>query len=279
MKIHVITDSAADMSSREGVTVLPMTITFGDTQYLDGINLTHREFYDKLVESDLLPVTSQLTPYDFEQAIERLLPENDAVVIITISGKLSGTFNSANVAAKEYPGRVFVVDSLNVSLAQKALVEYAVRVASTDITPEDMVNKILDARNRLRIVALLDTLEYLQKGGRISKAAAFAGGLLSIKPVVGVEDGIVAMFGKARGSKQANNLLNQQISLYGSIDFSMPLYLGYTGFDDTLLQKYIRDSSALWSDHMDSLPVCSIGATIGTHVGPGAIAFAWFSEK
>ncbi len=87
------------------------------------------------------------------------------------------------------------------------------------------------------------------------------------------------MLGKARGSKQANNLLNEQVASYGSIDFTMPLCLGYTGFSDTLLQKYIADSTSLWEGHADSLPTCTIGATIGTHVGPGAIAFAWFSEK
>lgn len=278
MKIHIITDSAADMPSREGITVLPMTITFGDTQYLDGVTMTHREFYEKLVESDTLPTTSQLTPYAFQEAIEKLLPENDAIVIITLSSKLSGTFNSANVAAADYPGKVFVIDSLNVAMASQALVEYAAELAATDITAEELVEKVTEARGHLRIVALLDTLEYLQKGGRISKAAAFAGGLLSIKPVVGVEDGVVVMLGKARGSKQANNILNQQVAAYGSIDFDMPLCLGYTGFTDALLQKYIADSTSLWEGHIDSLPICTIGATIGTHVGPGAIALAWFSK-
>ena len=127
-------------------------------------------------------------------------------------------------------------------------------------------------------MGLLETLEYLVRGGRLSAAAGAIGTLLSFKPVVAVEDGLVVQLGKARGSKNGRNLLNQQVERAGGIDFDMPLALGYTGLDDTLLKKYIEDSRNLWAGHKESeLPVHTIGATIGTHVGPGAGAVACFS--
>ena len=156
--------------------------------------------------------------------------------------------------------------------------EYALRMkdAGTDI--HTIVETLNHEKENLRVIALLDTLEYLQKGGRISKTVAIAGSLLSIKPVVSVVDGEVALLGKARGSRQGNNFLIQQIQKDG-IDFSRPFFLGYTGLSDALLQKYISDSTEIWKEHVDHLPIGTIGGAIGTHVGPGAIAVAFFTEK
>ena len=129
-------------------------------------------------------------------------------------------------------------------------------------------------------MALLDTLEYLRRGGRIPSTVGAIGELLSIKPVIAIEDGEVAILGKARGSKNGRNLLNQQIEKTGAIDFSKPLALGYTGLSSKLLRKYLADNRALWEGHIseDELPIHSVGATIGTHAGPGAIAVAYFCE-
>ena len=126
---------------------------------------------------------------------------------------------------------------------------------------------------------MLDTLEYLKKGGRISPTVAFAGGLLNIKPVVCIEDGGIKMLGKARGSKQGNNLLVQEIRKAGGVDFGKPLLLGYTGLSDRLLQKYIADSAGLWAEYRSDLPVRVVGSVVGTHAGPGAVAVAFFSAE
>ena len=173
-----------------------------------------------------------------------------------------------------------VVDSTNVTIGQKALAAYAVRLAKRGMSAAQIASELDDAKGRIRLVALLDTLEYLQKGGRISKTAAFAGGVLSIKPVVAIQDGAVAVLGKARGSKNGRNLLNEEVERAGGIDFGMPVALGYAGLSDKLLQKYIADSKALWKEGFPGgdLPVHSVGATIGTHVGPGAIAVAFFRK-
>jgi len=277
--IRIITDSASDIvdNGRENLTVLPINITFGEEEYQDGVTLTHRMFYEKLIESDELPVTSQVPPYAFEEAYEKVRRQGDRAIVITLSSKLSGTWQSACVAAEAYQDMVRVVDSENASIGQRTLVEYALRLAEEGIGYEEIVDRLETDKTRIRLIALLDTLEYLKKGGRISKTAALAGSLLSIKPVIAIQRGEVAILGKARGSKQGNNLLAEQIEKTGGIDFSKPFVLGYTGLSDVMLQKYISDNEALWKHSVDTLETASVGGTIGTHVGPGAIGVAFFS--
>ena len=150
------------------------------------------------------------------------------------------------------------------------------RTRVTGPRPEAVLH-VEDVRDRVVVIGLLETLEYLVRGGRLSAAAGAVGTLLNVKPVVAVEDGLIVQLGKARGSKNGRNLLNQKVEKAGGIDFSMPLALGYTGLSDAVLKKYIEDSAALWAGHAEGeLPVYTIGATIGTHVGPGAVAVAFF---
>lgn len=281
MSIHIITDSASDIraSERENLTVIPMTITFGETEYQDGVTLSHKQFYEMLIESDALPVTSQIPPLMFEEAMRKALAQGGEVIAITLSSKLSGTWQSAMVAAENFPGSVYVVDSENVTVGEHILIDYAFRLIDGGLSAHEIVDKLNLLKKRIRLVALLDTLEYLKKGGRISGAAALAGSILSIKPVIAIQDGEVAVLGKARGSKQANNLIVEQIQAAGGIDFSMPYFLGYTGLSKELIQKYIDDNAALWENETDTLPVDSVGGTIGTHTGPGAIAVAFVAKE
>lgn len=277
--ITIITDSASDIvdNKREDLVVLPVSITFGEEEFQDGINLTHQMFYEKLIECDTLPVTSQVPPFAFEEAFRKAVEAGGQVIAITLSSKLSGTWQSACVAAEGFGDKVRVVDSENASIGQHALVEYALRLGDAGLGFEEIVERLENDKTRIRLVALLDTLEYLKKGGRISKAAAMAGSLLSIKPVIAIQRGEVAILGKARGSKQGNNLLAEQIGQAGGIDFEKPFFLGYTGFSDSTLQKYIADHEAFWKGSVDALETSSVGGTIGTHIGPGAIGVAFFS--
>ena len=281
MKIRIITDSAADLPQpcRPELTILPMTVTFGTEQFLDGVDLTHRQFYEKLIEGDILPTTSQINPAQFEEAFRQAGEAGEAVVAVLLSSKLSGTCQSACIAAQEYPGRVFVVDSENATLGERILVERALELMDPGLDAAAIANRLEAEKKDIRLVALLDTLEYLKRGGRISSSAALVGGLLSIKPVVAVERGEVVMLGRARGSKNGNNLLVQEIQKTNGVDFGRPYLLGYTGLEDSLLQKYIADSAALWAEHTDVLPVGTIGGTIGTHVGPGAVGVAFFQPS
>ena len=277
MSVRIITDSASDMSPAEhpALAVLPLSVTFGTDVYMDGIDIDHQRFYEMLVERDELPKTGQVNPYAFSQAIAEAREAGDEAVIITVGAKLSGTNQSARTALAEAPGGdVYVVDSNNVTLGERVLVEYALRLVNEGRSAAQIAAAV---RDRVVVIGLLETLEYLVRGGRLSAAAGAVGTLLNVKPVVAVEDGLIVQLGKARGSKNGRNLLNQKVEKAGGIDFSMPLALGYTGLSDAVLKKYIEDSAALWAGHTEGeLPVHTIGATIGTHVGPGAVAVAFF---
>lgn len=282
MAVKFIVDSASDILPEEcaalGLYHLPMKVMFGDREYADAVDLTHREFYEKLVESDAMPTTSQIPPAEFADAYERVTAAGDTAVVVTVSGKLSGTYQSAVIAAEDYPGKVFVVDSRNVSLGQRILILHGLTLAEQGFSAEDIARMLEYQREKIRVMALLDTLEYLKKGGRISSTVALAGTLLSIKPVIGIDDGAVAMIGKARGSKQGNNLLRLLVQQCGGINFDMPVCLAYSGLSDALLKKYIADSQELWQGKAEKIPVTTVGCAIGAHAGPGAVAVAFFEN-
>lgn len=281
--IKILVDSGCDLVADEaaelGVEFLPMQISFADGDYADGVDLSHREFYEKLIECAELPKTSQINEYNFAEAFDRLTANGDEVIAITISSKLSGTFDCAKAAAKKCGGKVFVVDSLNCSVGERVLFMYALRLVSEGVLSADEIVDRLNAKKKdIKLLAVLDTLKYLKKGGRISPLVAFTGEMFSIKPVVAVVGGEVKVVGKAMGSKKSNNLLVKLIDECGGVDFDYPYAAAYTGLDDTLLQKYLQDSEALWKGNTDYVPVYSIGSTIGTHAGPGAIAVAFFAK-
>ncbi len=283
MSIRIITDSASDISQAEarelGLEVLPLKTIFGQDEYLDGIDIDHTAFYHRLIESDILPTTSQIGPYDYEEHFRAAVEAGDEVLCVTVSSKLSGCHQSAAIAAGEFPGRVTVVDSRNVTIGQRLLLQLAVQARNEGKTAGEIAALLETQREHIHLIALLDTLEYLKKGGRVSSATALAGTLLSIKPVVAVENGEVAILGKARGSKNGSNLLRELVERSGGINFEKPFSLAYTGLEDSLLQKYIADSASLYEGKTDALPIHTIGSTIGTHVGPGAIAVAFFGNR
>lgn len=279
MCVRIIVDSSTDVSEkyREKIQFVPLTVRFGDKEYLDGVELSKHQFYEMLVESDALPTTSQATPAAFAEYLERVASAGDSAVVITLSSKLSGTYQSAVLATEDYPN-IYVVDSQSVAIGTGVLAQYAVELAQQGMGAEEIAQVLTQQREKVCVVALLDTLEYLKKGGRISKTVAFAGGVLNIKPVVTVQDGAVALIGKARGSRNGNNLLVEKIREAGGVDFGRPVLLGYTGLSSTLLEKYVEDSKALWADHVDKLDGCLLCSVIGTHVGPGAVAVAFFRK-
>ena len=280
MSVKIIIDSTTDLieSVKEKVEIVPLTIRFDDEEFIDGVTIDHKMFYEKLIESDTIPTTSQATPSAFIPVFDKVKENGDSAVVINLSSKLSGTYQSACLAAADYDN-IYVVDSSSVAIGAGVLVEYALSLVEEGLSAEEIAKKIEEKKNDVIIVAMLDTLEYLKKGGRISAAVAFAGGVLNIKPVVSLENGEIKILGKARGSKQGNNLLVQEIEKAGGVDFNMPLLLGYTGLSDILLKKYVEDSSALWAHAKSELNLSVIGSTIGTHVGPGAVAVAFFKKN
>ncbi len=279
--IKLLVDSASDIDLTEardlGIELIPMLITIGEKEYSDGVDLSHKEFFEKLIESDELPQTSQINECRFDERFSALTANGDDVIAIVLSSKLSGTYDCACRAAQKYDGKVRVVDSLNASAGERILCMHAVKLINEGrLSAAEIVDELNIKKTKIRFLALLGTLEYLKKGGRISSVVAFAGEMFSIKPV-SVTDGEVKLVGKAMGSKRGSNLLSQFIDKYG-VNFDMPFALVYSGLTDEFLTKYITDSEKLWVGKTDYLPKYLIGSTIGTHIGPGAIGVAFFTE-
>lgn len=279
MNVELIVDSTVDVPERvrSRLTVVPLTIHFGQEEFLDGVTMDRHRFYERLVESDVLPTTSQASPAAFDQELRRVRDSGSAAVVLTISSKLSGTYQSACIAAADYDN-VYVVDSGTAAIGTGILAEYALTCIDRGMDAAALVRELTEKREDVCVLALVDTLEYLKRGGRISKTAAFAGGILNIKPVLSVIDGEIHLLGKARGSKMGNNLLIQEIDKAGGIDFSRPILLGYSGISDALLQKYIADSRYIWEGNVPEVRYTTVGSVIGTHAGPGAVVVAFFKK-
>ena len=279
MKTRIIVDSTADLvpEIEQRVHVVPLTVHFGQEEYIDGVTIDHKTFYEKLVESDVLPTTSQATPDAFMKEFEKAKEAGEEAVVITLASKLSGTYQSALIAAEDYDN-IYIVDSSTAAIGGGILVELALQLLDKGKSAKEIAEILEEEKKKIVIVALVDTLEYLKKGGRISKAVAFAGGVLNIKPVLSIIDGEINMLGKARGSKMGNNLLVEEINKAGGVDFTKPVLMGYTGISDALLLKYIEDSHYLWEGNLSEISYECIGSVIGTHAGPGAVAVAFFKK-
>ena len=282
MSVRIICDSASDITQEQakewGIDVLPLKILWDGEEYLDGVTMKTRDFFEKLIETDELPTTSQLSPFDYENAFQEAVDAGDTVVCFTVSSKLSGTYQSANIAKEEFGDKVIVVDTLNAAVGEQIIVKRAIELRDSGKSAQEIASIINEEKKNVKIIALIDTLEYLKKGGRISATTAMAGAVLNIKPVVAIENGEIGVLGKARGSKNGNNKLMELVQKDG-IDFSRPFLLTYAGLNDDLLQKYIRDSSSLYEGKVQELGIVPLGSVIGTHVGPGAIAIAFFAEN
>ncbi len=280
--VKILIDSASDIEKDEadalGVHLIPVRIRFGTEEFLDGINLTHLRFFEMLIESDELPQTSRINEYEFAEKYGELTADGSDVVVITMSSKISGTYSGAVKAAKDFGGKVYVVDSLNACIGERILCQYALRLLGEGLSAREIAAELDVKKHKIQLLAVLDTLKYLRKGGRISAAAAFTGELLSIKPVISIIKGEVKLVGKAIGSKKGNNLLTQLVDRCGGIDFGMPYGLVYSGLSDDYLNKYLNDSVKLWKDNTDFVPSYLIGSTIGTHIGPGAVGVCFFAK-
>lgn len=280
MNVRIIIDSSVDVAERfrQDVKIVPLTIHFGEEELIDGLTIDKQRFYERLVECDELPRTSQANPTAFQKVFEEVTQAGEEAVVITLSSELSGTFQSACLAVQDYDN-IYVVDSKNAAIGSGILTEYAIACAKKGMSAREIAEELERKKEDVCLIALLDTLEYLKKGGRISKTVAFAGGVLNIKPVVTIQDGKVEVIGKARGSRQGNNLLVEKIQESGGIDFDMPILLGYTGLSDALLKKYMEDSRDLWQEQAESLDSTLVCSVIGTHVGPGVVAAAFFRKS
>ena len=279
MSVQIMVDSSVDVAERfrERLHIVPLIIHFGEEELIDGVTINKEQFYRRLVESEQLPFTSQASPVAFQKVYEKVTQAGDSAVVITLASKLSGTYQSACIAAGDFDN-IYVVDSQTAAIGAGVLTEYALARAEAGIGARELASELEQKREDVCLVALLDTLEYLKRGGRISKTAALAGGLLNIKPMITVRDGEVVLIGKARGSKQGNSLLVEKIRACGGIDFDLPILLGYSGLSGESLETYVEYSHDLWERGTEILDKTCISGVIGTHTGPGVVAAAFFRK-
>lgn len=279
--IRILTDSASDILPAEaeqlGVTVIPLNVTLEDGTVLrDGVDMTPSAYYEILAGCRKLPTTSQPSPELFENFFLEAAAAEDEVIGIFLSHALSGTYQCAKLAADmANVDNVLFVDSGHVCLSEALLVRLAVQLRDSGKTAGQIAAILEHAKEHLHLVAAIDDLKYLRKGGRLPAAVAVAGGMLGIKPLITIQDGRVAMAGKARGLPGAYVALFKKVEEMGGINPAFPALAGYTVSprEVTPIQTYLRDNL-----QQEDLLVRQIGCVIGTHAGPGAFGIAFFDK-
>jgi DegV family protein with EDD domain len=271
--IKVVTDSTSDIlpdeAERLGIDVVPLTVRFGDEQFRDGVDLGPDAFYRRLPGTQVQPSTSQPTPEQFAEVYRRHVSAGDSVISIHISAKLSGTLQSASLAAQQFPpGAVRVVDSMTVSAGMQFLVRGAIRDIARDGTADVVEQRVISRRARVRVYVLLDTLTYLQRGGRIGRAQSFLGGILNVKPLLRVRDGEVHPEARVRSRQQGITKLVAIAAAQGPLE-------GLAAFHCGAPELLRMIEPALRAAHPEvELVSGQLGAVVGTYSGPGGVGIA-----
>ncbi len=279
--IRILTDSASDILPAEaeqlGVTVIPLNVTLEDGTVLrDGVDMIPTEYYGIMAQCRKLPTTSQPSPELFERFFTEAAAAGDEVIGIFLSHELSGTYQCAKLAADmANVDNVIFIDSENVCLGEAQLVRLAIRLREAGKTAGQIASVLEHAKEHLHLVAVIDDLKYLRKGGRLPAAVAVAGGMLGIKPLISIKEGKVAMAGKARGLPGAYVALFKKIEEMGGINEAVPALAGYTVStrETTPILTYLQDNLQTAEPLVQQ-----IGCVIGTHAGPGAFGLAFFDQ-
>ena len=257
-----------------GVTILPMTVSIGGKNYRDRYDITPNDFYDMLEQSKEFPKTSMINPFGWGTEFKHVNDAGDEAVVITLSSALSGTYQSAVIAADDYEG-IHVVDSLGGSITQQCLVRYAVKLRDNGRSAENIAKMLRECIGDIRLQAMIDTLEYLKKGGRISGAVYAAGSLLNLKPVLTFKNGELVMSSKARGRKNGLAIMKKFIAEHG-IDFSKPCIAAYSGHSRESVDSFIESLREIFGDEVDKIIVTQAGSTIGSYAGQGLVTLGFF---
>lgn len=280
--IKILTDTASDITPGQAlamdVLLVPLRVMFKDVAYEPAQDEDFDTFYTLLPTSKELPTTSQPSPADFLAHFSQAKEDGDEVIAITISGKLSGTVQSAEIAKElaDYED-VYVIDSKNAALGQRLLVEYAVKLRAEGKTAAEINQLVQNAVRRVVLFAALDTLKYLRKGGRIPKSAEILGTVMGIKPIITLdENGAVVMAGKARGHAGAMASLIKMMDSNNKFSKEAPVYFGYT--QQPIPCRNLR-KLATARYKLEETRQFAVGPVIGTHVGPGGVAVAYMMQE
>ncbi len=284
--VRIVTDSASDIDKKRaeelGVICVPLVVSFGEECYKENEELSRTEFYQRLMTDSHFPKTSQVSPYAFEQVFREAKTAGDEVVAILLSSRLSGTYQSGRIAEKniyqsgETPA-CYVIDSRTASVGQQLLVEYAVTLRKQGASAEEIAKKIRGLRSRIRLFASVSTLEYLHRGGRISKVAATIGTFINVKPILLVrENGQPDIIARARGNQKAIAYILEQIKTMPP-DERYPIYIMYSHVDEWA--KRLRKAIQHAGYHVQTKHIINVGATIGSHIGPNACGITYVCRQ
>ena len=285
MSVKIIIDSASDVVAayceKNGIGFAPLKTTLNGKEDRDGIDIVPDDFYAMLESNKELAHTSQVNASEFGELFEKAVSEGHEVLAITISSGISGTFQSARIAAADFPGKVFVVDSLTASAGEQVLLARAIALRDEGKSAAEIFAELEELKHRVRLFLRVETLEYLKRGGRISKTSAMVGSLLNIKPVITMNaEGKLETVGKARGIKQSHQMMNENILATGGFDPTMPVAMTYAGnIEDGAVSKYLDDSTALFADTGITPSIGQLGCVIGTHTGPGALVGSYVAKN
>ena len=279
--IKIMTDSTSDIdleyAKKLNIEVVSLKVIFGQKEYKDRVDLQPEQFYDLLASSNSLPSTSQPSPQDYLDVYEKIKETKDTLIVITLSSVLSGTYQSACIAKDlvDYEN-IYIIDSLNATQGLRLIVEKAVQLRNNGLSAQEIVNVIEEYKTRVHIYAYVDTLEYFYKGGRLSKTSATVGTMLKLKPIVGLKNGTLDVFAKARGALKATTKVIDVIKEHGEIDLNEPISIGYTG-DTSGLDKF--ENTLREEFGFDEVLHGYVGPVIGTHAGPGARLIAYVTKQ
>ena len=284
MSVKIIVDSASDLqvavAEEKGLLFAPLKTVLAGEEYRDGIDITPDAFYDKLQANKELARTSQVNVGEFNALFEEAVKEGDEVLVITISSGLSGTYQSASIAAAAYPDKVFLVDSLSATAGEQILIAHAIALRDAGKSAAEICAELNELRKKARLFLRVQTLEYLKRGGRVSKTAAFVGGMLHFMPVLTLNgEGKLETVGKARGVRMSHKMMNDAVKAAGGIDFSYPVAITYAGdLSDGTVKSYLEDSKEIFGENEKGIMIGQLGCVIGTHTGPGAIVLSFIPK-
>ncbi len=279
MAIRIITDSTSDIPVEHqqllGIDIVPLSVIFDEKKYTDGVDLKKEQFYDMLSKSTTLPTTSQVNPDEFEILFKRYIDAGDTVIGIFISGKLSGTYQSAVIAKEALESdQLFIVDSKSATFGLALLVHEAIKLRDSGVGAAQIYDTLVDLSRRVQFYAVVDTLKYLKMGGRLSSSAAILGGVLHIKPLVSIVDGEVKSVAKERGQKAAFAWILERMKK-NEPDMQYPLVMGHSN-DLRMMEEF---KTFITSNINVAAPIiCEIGCVIGTHSGPGCVGLAYIPK-
>lgn len=280
MSVRIVTDSTADLPCdivrKLNIEVVPLKVLFGTKEYVDGVNMDNKTFYRMLKESESLPTTAQVTPEEFTVRFQKILDKGDDIVAIFISSAMSGTSQSAHIAKQQLGAdNIYIIDSQTVTFELGFLVYEAALMAQGGLRASEIAMCIERMKQKSRLLAVVDTLEYLQKGGRLKAGAAVVGTILHVKPVISIEGGLVVNLAKPRGTKKAFSQIRDFIHESGQSLDGKRIIIGNTNAPDKVREftDYIK---SIWSP--SEILVFDIGTVVGTHVGEGAVGVVYLQD-